>query len=218
MKSQHALILALSPLAFAGAASAAFTGFTVESSITAGLAVYRVSAQFTTGNDTLLRAYNIHATQGDLNGFVHNDIVSNGLGTVAGSWNPNFVIGAANDSYLCIGGPAILGGGNTTLADAGWLSGWNTPGINDLPSTGIAGWYNSLTENMQGKADANGRVLIGQFVLAEGHAAKTISLKISHNTTFGSPVSESQGTFSLVPAPGAIALLGLAGIAARRRR
>ena len=71
---------------------------------------------------------------------------------------------------------------------------------------------------MQGKADANGCVLIGQFVLAAGHAPKTISLKISHNTTFGSPVSERQGTFSLVPAPGAIALLGLAGIAARRRR
>ncbi len=218
MKTQHAIILALSPLAFAGAASAAFTGFVVESSITAGLAVYRVSAQFTTGNDTLLRAYNIHAVQGSLTGFVHNDIVSNGLGTVAGSWNPNFVIGASNDSYLCIGGPAVLGGGNTTLADAGWINGWNTPAINDLPSTGIAGWYNSLTENMQGKANANGRVLIGQFVLEAGHSAKVISLNISHNTTFGSPVSESQGTFTLVPAPGALALLALAGVAARRRR
>jgi len=187
MKTQHAIILALSPLAFAGAASAAFTGFVVESSFNAGLAVYRVSAQFTTGNDTL-------------------------------SWNPNFVIGAANDSYLCIGGPAVLGGGNTTLADAGWINGWNTPAINDLPSTGIAGWYNSLTENMQGKANANGRVLIGQFVLETGHSAKVISLNISHNTTFGSPVSESQGTFTLVPAPGALALLALAGVAARRRR
>ena len=218
MKTQHALILALSPLALAGVANAAFTGFTVDCSIDSGLITYRVSALFTSQDDTLLRAYNIHAVQGDLNGFIHNDIVSNGLSTVAGSWNPNFVLGAANDSYLCIGGPAILGGGNTTLADAGWLSGWNTAGINDLPSTGIAGWYNSLTENMQGKADATGRVLLGQFVLAEGHAAKTISLKISHNTTFGSPVTESQGTISLVPAPGSLALLALAGIAARRRR
>jgi len=71
---------------------------------------------------------------------------------------------------------------------------------------------------MQGKANANGRVLIGQFVLEAGHSAKVISLNISHNTTFGSPVSESQGTFTLVPAPGALALLALAGVAARRRR
>ena len=218
MNASRTLILALAPLAVAGAADASFTGFAVESSSVSGYVTYKVYAQFNSSTETVLRAFNIHATQGDLGGFVHNDIVSNGLSAAAGSWNPNFVVGAANDSYLCIGGPAVLGGGNTTLADAGWLNGWNTPGINDLPSTGIAGWYNSLTENLQGRVDANSRVLLGQFVLAAGHAAKTISLRISHNTTFGSPVTESQGSFSLVPAPGACALLALAGIAARRRR
>lgn len=208
----------LAALAMGTAAHASFTGFTVESSTSGGFTAHRVFAQFNSQTETVLRAYNIHAVQGDLNGFVHNDIVSNGISLISGSWNPNFVIGAANDSYVAIGGPAILGGGNTTVPDAGWLNGWNTAVIPDLASTGIAGWYNSLTENLQGRVDQNGRVLLGQFVLAAGHAAKTISLRITHNTTFGSPVQESQGTFTLVPTPGACALLALAGMTARRRR
>lgn len=212
------LMLALAPLAIAGAADAGFTGYAVESSTTSGYVTYRLYAQFNSATETVLRAFNIHATQGDLSGFVHDDIVSNGLSSSVGSWNPNFVVGAAHDSYLAIGGPAVLGGGNTTVADAGWINGWNTASIPDYPSSGIAGWYNSLTENLQGRVDGDSRVLLGQFVLAAGHAAKTISLRITHNTTFGSPVSESQGTFSLVPTPGPIALLALAGFAARRRR
>ena len=212
------LTLMLAPIALAGAAHAGFVGYAVDSSTAAGLTTHRVYATFDGTNDTVLRAYGIHAIAGDLNGFVHNDIVSGGISAVAGSWNPNFVLGLVNDSYVAIGGPVGLGAGNTTVPDAGWISGWNQPGIPDPASSGIAGWYNHLTENLQGRADANGRVLLAQFVLAEGHAAKTISLRISHNNAFGAPVTESEGTFSLVPAPGALALLALAGGAARRPR
>ena len=205
-------------LCAAGFAHADFSGYAVESSFSGGLVTYRLFAQFDSSDATVLRAYSIHSLEGGLAGFVHDDIVSGGTGSALGSWNPNFVLGATSDSYLAIGGVAGLGAGNTTLADAGWISDWNTADIPDLASTGIAGWYNHLTENMQGRADAEGRVFLGQFVLAEDHSARTISLRISHNTSFGSPVSESAGTFSLVPAPGAVALLALAGIAARRRR
>ena len=216
--NQTAIFAALVPLAFAGAANAGFVAYTVDSSTIGGRTVHRVYAQFDSTSDTVLRAFNIHAVQGDLTGFIHNDIVSGTESISSGSWNPNFVLAGSGDSYLCIGGPAVLAGGNTTLADSGWMSGWNTASIPDYASTGIAGWYNSLTENMQGRADASGRVLLGQFVLVAGHTARTISLRIGHNTSFGSPVSESQGTFTLVPGPGACALLALAGIAARRRR
>ena len=216
--NRTAITIALAPTALAAAAHAGFVGYSVDSSTAGGRTVHRVYAQFDGTADTVLRAFNIHAVQGDLNGFIHNDLVSGSESTSSGSWNPNFVLAGSGDSYLCIGGPAVLGGGNTTLADAGWMSGWNTASIPDYTSTGIAGWYNSLTENLQGRVDGNGRVLLGQFVLVAGHAAKTISLRIGHNTSFGSPVSESSGTFTLVPAPGACALLALAGIAARRRR
>ena len=216
--NRTAITIALAPLALAAAANAGFVGFAVDSATVGNRAVHRVYAQFDGANDTVLRAFNIHAVQGDLTGFIHNDIVSGAESTSSGSWNPNFVLAPAGDSYLCIGGPVALGGGNTTHADAGWVSGWNMASIPDYSSTGIAGWYNSLTENLQGRVDAGGRVLLAQFVLAAGHAQKTISLRITHNTTFGSPVTESQGSFSLVPGPGACALLALAGVTARRRR
>jgi len=216
--NRTAITIALAPLALAAAANAGFVGFAVDSATVGNRAVHRVYAQFDGANDTVLRAFNIHAVQGDLTGFIHNDIVSGAESTSSGSWNPNFVLAPAGDSYLCIGGPVALGGGNTTHADAGWVSGWNLASIPAYSSTGIAGWYNSLTENLQGRVDAGGRVLLAQFVLAAGHAQKTISLRITHNTAFGSPVVESAGTFSLVPAPGACALLALAGVAARRRR
>ena len=65
---------------------------------------------------------------------------------------------------------------------------------------------------------AGDTVLRAQFVLNTGHAARTISPRLSHNTGFGTAVTESEGTFALVPTPGAIALLALAGVAARWRR
>ena len=209
--------IAAAPLLAASAASAGFVGYSVSSASNGNLITYRVSAQFNSTNDTVLRAFQLHAVQGDLTGFYHNDIVSAGTTTSAGSWNANFSLGANDDSYLVIGGNAGLNAGNSTVPDAGWINGWNTPTIPDYATSGIAGFYNSVTENMQGHADANGRVLIGQFVLAANSAAKTISLKLEHNTTFGSPTTVSTGTFTL-PAPGALALLALAGVVGRRRR
>jgi len=209
--------IAAAPLLAAASASAGFVGYSVNSAANGNLVTYRVSAQFNSSNDTVLRAFQLHAVQGDLGGFYHNDIVSSGTTTAAGSWNANFGLGANDDSYLVIGGNAGLNAGNSTVPDAGWINGWNTPAIPDYTTSGIAGYYNSVTENMQGKADANGRVLLAQFVLAANSASKTISLKIEHNTTFGSPTTVSTGSFS-IPAPGALALLALAGIVGRRRR
>jgi hypothetical protein len=59
--------------------------------------------------------------------------------------------------------------------------------------------------------------LLAQFVLNTGHAARTISLRLSHNTGFGTAVTESEGTFALVPTPGAIALLHKLARLSRKR-
>jgi hypothetical protein len=53
---------------------------------------------------------------------------------------------------------------------------------------------------------------------ANDTAFRTYTLRIAvNNATVSAPVF-SDGSFTLVPAPGAIALLGLAGLTGRRRR
>ena len=77
--------------------------------------------------------------------------------------------------------------------------------------------------NLQGRVGSAGNtatdVRLGQFVLlANDAAARTYSLTIGYNDGVpGSAVQFGNGTFSL-PTPGAVALLGLAGLAGRRRR
>ena len=208
-------------LVVASTASAAFTGFDVSSSSSGGYVTYRVSATFDGATDTVLNAFQIHAVQGDMTGFYHNDFLSGGsVSSVAGTWNPTFSNGGINDSFVTIGGGIGPISGNTTSPDPGWANGWNIAGIPDTASVGIAGWYNSLPPNNQGRADASGKTLLAQFVLADGHALKQMFLKIGYNNgVSGSPVLFGEGTFTLgVPTPGAIALLGLAGLAGRRRR
>ena len=60
---------------------------------------------------------------------------------------------------------------------------------------------------------------LGQFVLsANDSAARTYTLTIGYNDGIaGSAVQFATSTFSL-PAPGAVALIGLAGLVGRRRR
>ena len=63
--------------------------------------------------------------------------------------------------------------------------------------------------------EVDGRVLIGQFTLESGELGGQISLQGKNAdgtnwTVLAAPLG--------VPAPGAIALLGLAGLASRRRR
>jgi MYXO-CTERM domain-containing protein len=87
-------------------------------------------------------------------------------------------------------------------------------------TTNGPGWFNSNPPNLQGRV-VGGQVRLGQFVLNTTDAPVTLFLKVGYNSgVVGAPVEFGQGTFVLgaVPAPGAIALLGLAGLTGRRRR
>ena len=197
-------------LAVVGSANANFTGYSVSSTTNGTYNMYQVFGNFDGATDTVLNAFQIHAIVGSsLAGFVHNDVLTGGApSTTAGSWNPQFVTLGAFDSYVCIGGGTGFASNNSTNGDPGWgTAGFNQAGIPDGTTAGVAGWFNSNPPNLQGRV-VSGQVLLASMVLAVGDTTgRTFFMKVGYNS----------GVFTL-PTPGAVALLGLAGLAGRRRR
>ncbi|MFM7052437.1 MAG: hypothetical protein ACKOYN_09945 [Planctomycetota bacterium] len=211
--------------AVSGAASAAFTGYTVTSNTVGSLTAYQLFGNFNGGTDTVLNAFQINLVSG-ATVFHHADALTGGVhSTVAGTWNPQFVLApGAMDSFVCIGGGTGFASGNSTNYDPDWgAAGFNQAQMpyGSTPTTG-AGWFNGNPPNNQGRVNASGQVLLGQFVIGASDAEAVIQLRVGYNNgVSGSPVQFGVGTFSIgvpVPTPGAIALLGLAGLAGRRRR
>jgi len=206
---------------------------------------YELFATFDGATDTVLNVFNFQAQGGwaahadAASGFWHKDNsdYSGGvLGQEYGTWAPQLTGSATTnrpfDSYLTIGGGATAT--NTSNADPSWPAsggGWNRA---DLPSVDTIGWFNSSPPNFQGRVGnspaggtvANGwtaavpagGVRLGQFILSQGDTAfRTYTLRTAYNNGTGGGVVFADDSFTL-PAPGAIALLGLAGLAGRRRR
>ena len=88
----------------------------------------------------------------------------------------------------------------------------------------LAGWYNGSPPNLAGQvgqvAQADGTfglgVLVGRFAYSGDFALEGSTLEVTWNQGLGTP--GQQAGFTVAPAPGALALLGLASIAGRRRR
>ena len=216
--------------AVSSTASAAFVEFytvkTQTSNSGVNLDVYVLYARFDGATDTVLNAFHFNKTvDGGSPVFHHADALTGGVdSTVAGTWNPQFVLApGAMDSYVCIGGGEGFASGNSTNADPDFgAAGFNQAQIPFLGAPGNTtngpGWFNSNPPNLQGRVNAQGRVKLGQFVLGTNDAPVTLFLKVGYsNGQAGAPVEFGSGTFT-IPAPGALALLGLAGLAGRRRR
>jgi hypothetical protein len=195
------------------------------------LDVYTLYARFNGATDTVLNAFNFNRTDGAAtNLFYHKDNAYLNSGVLMkdfGTWNPSqtgsITLNRPFDSYLTIGGLAAPT--NATNADPSWGNpdSWNRP---DVPNGVNAGWFNSNPPSNAGRVGINNNladsVRLGQFVMDRDAAGTTWNLKIGYNSgVAGAPVQFAESTFVLglpVPAPGAIALLGLAGLAGRRRR
>ena len=195
------------------------------------LDVYTLYARFNGATDTILNAFNFNRTDGAAtNLFYHKDNAYLNSGVLMkdfGTWNPSqtgsITLNRPFDSYLTIGGLAAPT--NATNADPSWGNpdSWNRP---DVPNGANAGWFNSNPPSNAGRVGINNNladsVRLGQFVMDRDAAGTTWNLKIGYNSgVAGAPVQFAESTFVLglpVPAPGAIALLGLAGLAGRRRR
>ena len=220
-------------LAVGGSAHATFVEYyTVKSQVSdqgIALDVYLLYARFNGATDTVVNAFNFNrtdASQTDM--FFHKDNASGNtsvLQTAFGTWNPALTGGNLNrpyDSYMTIGGlPTALNG---TSADPSWgnPASWNRP---DVPNGQNAGWFapgGSIAGRVGQAGNLADSVRLGQFSVARDSVAGLWNLKIGYdNGVAGSAVQFAESTFSLgaaVPTPGAIALLGLAGLTGRRRR
>ena len=228
------MIATLAGLALAGSASASFTEFyTVKTTVThtgvgatGSFDVYKIYARFNGPTDTILNAFNLNGLAGaTMNGFYHQDNASSAsvLSTAFGTWNPaltgSATLNRPYDSYLTIGG--LPSATNGTSADPSWgnpLS-WNRP---DIPNNVNAGWFapgGSIAGRVGQAGNTVDSVILGQFSVARDTTfGGGYSITIGYNSgVAGAPVQFANGFF-LVPAPGAIALLGLAGLTGRRRR
>ena len=228
---KNGMIVAIIGLGVTGMASATWTDFYVTKTQTSNsginLDVYQLFARFNGPTDTVLNAFNLDRTNasGILNGFYHKDnstgnsgVLSTGFGTWSPSLTGSATLNRPFDSYLTVGG--LPNATNGTSADPSWgnpLS-WNRP---DIPAGQQCGWFapgGSIAGRVGQAGNTANSVILGQFVIGRDVNAGTFNISIGYNSGVpGTPVQFADGTFNL-PAPGAIALLGLAGLTGRRRR
>lgn len=204
--------LALSA-AVVSSAHAGFTGFTVQNmgDVSVGgssRTVYQVYANFNASTDILLNVLKHAVTSGTMNA-LHND-VNSAFQAGPGAWNPSLTInGFEGDSFVTASG--LSGASSSTNLDPSFGAG--TGG--SIPSG--AGWFNA-NPNTPIVVGAGLKVMIMQVAIATGSAGYTASLEVGYKASQSdtTPLFGS-GTYT-IPAPGALALLGVAGLIGRRRR
>jgi MYXO-CTERM domain-containing protein len=124
------------------------------------------------------------------------------------------------DSYVTIGALHSDGNpfGNNALLDIG--IDWSSFNAGGSLETSNGSWFVTPADAQGG--EVGGRVLIGQFTVVggtgDGYADLVGQLSIQGKDAAGETFQELGATWAVVPAPGAIALLGLAGVCSRRRR
>jgi len=212
MKNMKVLSLTagVSSLILAGAVSADFQGLSYDVSSNDQGTTVQVYVEVEAGDQ-------VNAVYGDVDNILH--IHSNGgsfyQNAFGGNTPPNpALIGVfpslANDSFVTIG--RLTDVDNAMLEIGIDWTGFEAGGA---ISTDNGSWF-ATPDDAQVYEDG-GRVAIGQFTVANGdHVFGTINLQ-GKNADL-SNWSATGINFDTVPAPGALALLGLAGIAARRRR
>ena len=213
MKNIKALTLTAvtGSLILAGTAVADFTGMqyeTVENGM-AGLTTYLVYAGVDAGGE-------LDAVFGDtvnvLSVSSDSGFYQNGFG---GYSAPNaalfgFFPSLQFDSFVTIG---LLDDAGNAMLDIGIV--WDDFAAGGNISTDNGTWF--VTPADAQASEVGGRVLVGQFTVGDSdHVFGSMNFQ---GATAGGVVWNADGElFDTAPAPGALALLGLAGIAARRRR
>ena len=223
MKKAFALVGAL---ALAGAANAAlvvdgggYAGYMVEvDNGVSGQITVQVWLSFTADTDGIIAVYGDASRSLTLHlpgGMVNDNSVTGGYHDA----DVNHYMNGLYDTYLCISNGGTAGGGFPFFSpDPFWGLGdpavqLLTDGLTDITDNDTA-YYFQGAENVFG-INPTGQIMIGQFTFeAEGSAGFTYDGGIQWDD--GTDVAIY--TPFHVPAPGVLALLGLAGLAGRRRR
>jgi hypothetical protein len=205
------LTAGVSTLIFAGNATADFNGISWTSSSSAYGDTYLIYADVDAGSQ-------LNAVYGDDNVALNIEGTSafyqNAFGgaTVA-SMNPAFFPvfpSLVYDSFVTIG--LVTNVGNAMLDIGIDFTDFNAGGA---IMTSNGSWF--ATPDDAQVQEIDGKVLIGQFTVADGEGVSG-TINMQGFNADGTVWIASDISFNTVPAPGALALLGLAGIAARRRR
>ncbi|MBC02054.1 MAG: hypothetical protein CMJ34_01945 [Phycisphaerae bacterium] len=214
----------------AGAATAEITGAYVVS--------YSVTAADFDGSDVTVNVQDLYLSSNDasdvaLNVFNYTaggDAASSYFQSFTGTgWQPTNLGGPFDtaalrqaDSFVTIGGfdQGVAAPEQAPGAGAGTGLDPNFGGNSAAAPGALAGWYNGSPPSLNGQVGAvegsDLGVLIGRFATVGDSDLTGGTLEVTWNQGLGTP--GQQAGFTIVPAPGALALLGLAGIAGRRRR
>lgn len=241
-----ALAGATGALLVSGMASAAFTGLSavaVDSAAEgwdslgyAGLTTYRIYANFDgLGQITAVGAADLPFEMGSRDGsFVNSafgsDFAPNPLFTGVAPdtlWDTFVTIGETVASGpggvpVTAGSPGFNDGdngeqalglvGDFTMFNAGWF-------VSGFPAIGDSAPYTGLDPTLETDDVVNGNgVLVAQLTVAEGIGVFGLNWRVSGLDENGDEFVIISGFDSQIPAPGALALLGLAGFVSGRRR
>ncbi|MBM4051834.1 MAG: hypothetical protein FJ270_03700 [Planctomycetes bacterium] len=202
-------------------ASAGFTGYSVQRTVTAGGNIqYQVYANWDQSSLVFLNAFNFATQSGSMNARHQDMFTADGE---VGTWMAGTSVSVTDrpeDSWVTASGLASSSGWGTAL-DPGFANGGTVQNINNG-----AGWYDASpgTPNaiMAGGTQGGYRMLLAQIVRNGGEEDlyATFYLKLAYKLAGTTTAIFGEGTFTIgvVPAPGALALLGVAGLMGRRRR
>lgn len=206
-------------------ATAGFTGWTVERATTDGGNIqYKVYGNFDASNFVALNVYNFATVSGAPMNARHQDTFFNPDESQGQTWNPTFNFSGPQaavrneDSFVAISNVNSASGSYTSLDPS-----FNPSDASYIPAN--AGWYDndlSTPNAITAGGTAGGyRMMVLQIVRAGGveDLLSTFSMVFGYKVSNTTTALAGSGSFTIgVPAPGALALLGLAGLTGRRRR
>ena len=236
------IIAAVGTASFIASADAGVLGYSAFAYVASnGNRVIDVFAVVSNSSDKLLNVYNANITNNA--GVGGATFFTQQAGTATRGWKPDAGSSTRSnivDSFMTIGvdGGAPYEGqyyaSAGTGADGGFTSGWSTLGTT-VPVN--AGWFLSPPTLPDGGAATLSGMTGTRINLGPAGADSNLGIWCAHMVMSGDTTSclwgataavkdgvtglVSSGSVAagqLIPAPGAIALLGLAGFAARRRR